>query len=362
MKAVATGQNIEFPLAILKKVSMGISFRLGWQDLEDEQLLDLRLCDLPLKIEGTVMEQRVERLYRELAEHGIRYRPHVWYSEEWFSPDGVPGIAIPFYLAHPRLMQLERRKMFEVEGGADTECMRILRHEAGHALDSAFRLHHRRRWRELFGSFTQPYPDSYKPKASSRNYVLHLAAWYAQVHPAEDFAETFAVWLTPGSRWCRRYQGWPALQKLEYINQLMAEIAGRKPKNRLRSLVEPLSETKRTLREHYRRKCQHYAFEWPASYDRDLRGIFPNALRHAPRPSAAPFLRSVSRELCQVVAEETGVHQYTINQLLQDMIERCRKLQLRVAIPESRAKRKAINLLTAQTLKVVHSGYYRIAV
>jgi hypothetical protein len=339
-----------------------VSFNRGWQHLEDEQLLDLRFCDLPLSIEGTVMEQRVKRLYEELTERGIRLKPHFWFSEEWFSPDGVPGIAIPFYLAHPRLMKLERKKMYQVEGGTDTECMRILRHEAGHVLDTAFRLHCRRQWRQLFGSFTQPYPNSYKPKASSRSHVLHLDAWYAQVHPAEDFAETFAVWLTPGSRWRRRYQGWPALQKLEYIDQLMAEIAGTTPKNRRRREVEPLSEIKRTLREHYRRKCRYYAFEWPTSYDQELLRMFSHAPRHAARPSAATFLRNVSRELCQVVAERTGVHPYTINQLLQDMIERCRKLKLRVAVPESQAKSKTIVLLRVQTMNVIHSGYYRIAV
>ena len=339
-----------------------MSLKRGWQHLEDEQLLDLRLCDLPLSIEGTVMEQRVNRLYEELAERGIRLKPHIWLSEEWFSPDGVPGFAIPFFLAHPRLMKLERKKMHQVEGGTDKECMRILRHEAGHVLDNAFRLHCRRQWRQLFGSFTQPYPNSYKPEASSRSHVLHLDAWYAQVHPAEDFAETFAVWLTPGSQWRRRYQGWPALQKLEYIDQLMAEIAGTTPKNRRRHKVEPLSEITRTLREHYQRKCQYYAFEWPTSYIRELQQIFPKAPRHASRLNAAAFLRNVSRELCQVVAEKTGVHPYTINQLLQDMIEQCRKLQLRVAVPESLAKSKTIVLLSVQTRNVIHSGYYRIAV
>ena len=345
-----------------RRDSTKVSLKHGWQHLEDEQLLDLRLCDLPLNIEGTVMEQRIKRLYEELAKRGIRLKPHIWLSEEWFSPDGVPGIAIPFYLAHPRLMKLERKKMHQVEGGTDTECMRILRHEAGHVLDTAFRLHSRRQWRQLFGSFTQPYPNSYKPKANSRRHVLHLDAWYAQVHPAEDFAETFAVWLTPGSRWRRRYQDWPALQKLEYIDQLMAEIAGKTPKNRRGHKVEPLSGIKRTLREHYRRKCQYYAFEWPTSFDLELHRIFSDAPRHASLPSAAAFLRNASRELCQIVAERTGVHPYTINQLLQDMIERCRKLQLRIAVPESQAKSKTIDLLRVQTMNIIQSGYYRIAV
>ena len=87
----------------------------------------------------------------------------MWLSSEWFSPDGIPGIAIPFYLAHPRLRKLEHRQILEVEGGTEGECMRILRHEAGHAIDTAYRLHRRKRWREIFGSFSQPYPDSYRP-------------------------------------------------------------------------------------------------------------------------------------------------------------------------------------------------------
>src|SRR2546422_9534718 len=214
----------------------------------------MRICDLALKIKGSFLEPHIKRLYSELNDRGIRFKPHVWLSEEWFSPDSVPGIAIPFYLAHLRLMKLERRQMLEVEGGTDLECMRILRHEAGHALDTAFRLHFRRRWLKLFGSFTQPYPDSYKPKPNSRSYVLHLGAWYAQAHPAEDFAETFAVWLTPGSRWRERYEGWPALDKLEYIDELMNELAGTKPRNRTRTKEEPIKEKNTTLREHYRRQ------------------------------------------------------------------------------------------------------------
>src|SRR6478736_3347764 len=242
----------------------------SWTRLSDDALLGMRFCDLKLKIERTPLARRVRRLYRELDKRQISFRPHVWFSEEWFSPDGVPGIAIPFYLAHPRLMKLERKQMLEIEGGSDTECMRILRHEAGHALDTAFRLHFKRRHQQLFGSFAERYPEFYKPKPRSRKFVLHLPAWYAQAHPAEDFAETFAVWLTPRSQWRRRYKGWPALRKLEYIDELMSQIAGTKPRNRIRTKVEPLSALRLTLREHYRRKRQRYDFEWPAVYDRDL--------------------------------------------------------------------------------------------
>jgi hypothetical protein len=80
----------------------------------------------------------VAQLHTELASAGLAFRPHVWISSEWFSPDGVAGLAVPFFLAHPRLTALERRQMSYVEGGGPEECMRLLRHEAGHAIDTAY--------------------------------------------------------------------------------------------------------------------------------------------------------------------------------------------------------------------------------
>ncbi len=329
----------------------------------DEELLDLRLSDLPLRIGGTILEDRIKRLYEELNGRGIRFKPHVWLGEEWFSPDGVPGIAIPFYLAHPRLIQLERKQMFEVEGFTEVECMRILRHEAGHAIDTAYRLHFKRRWRELFGSFAQPYPDSYKPKPKSRNYVLHLSAWYAQAHPAEDFAETFAVWLAPRSRWRARYRGWPALEKLEYVDELMEEIKGQPRRNRRRDKIEPLAELNITLREHYRRKRQQYALPRGAYYDRDLLRIFAEGGNQASaRPTAASFIRGIRREVREIVADGTGVHQYTVDHVLKNMIERSRELKLRVGGSKREARRAFLVALTVQVMNILHSGYHRIAV
>ena len=331
-----------------------------WRQLTDEQLLRLRISDLPLQIEGTPLENRVARLYEELEGRGLAFKPHVWLAEEWFTPDGVPGIAIPFYLADPRLIKLERNQMLEVEGGTDRECMRILRHEAGHAISNAYYLHDRRRWRELFGSFAKAYPDFYEPDPDSRNHVLHLNAWYAQAHPAEDFAETFAVWLAPGSRWRRRYAGWPALEKLEYVDRLMKEIAGSRPKNRSRKVVEPLAEVSLTLEEHYRRKREHYEVHWLPFYDNDLRRIFSDETRHAAYPTAANFLRRVRRDVRHEVAEATGVHHYTVDQLLKDLIDRARALRLRVATDEGHARARVMIMLAVQTMNIVHKGYHRI--
>ena len=344
-----------------KRSSKQSRSRFEWQLLTDEELLDVRLCDLELTIDGTPLENRVQRLYRELEARNIPFKPHTWVGEEWFTPDRVTGFAIPFYLTHPRLIRLERNQMLEVEGGADKECMRILRHETGHAIDNAYRFHKRQRYRVLFGSFARPYPDSYKPQPDSRNFVLHLGAWYAQAHPAEDFAETFAVWLRHRSVWRRRYKNWPALRKLEYIDRLMNEMAAPPPEVKARIEVEPLSELKFTLREHYRRKREHYIFKWPADFDRDLHRIFSDSSQNATRPTATSFLRRFRRELRHEVAEVTGVHHYTIDQVLKLIIDRSKELKLRVGITESNAKEKMLVLLTAHTMNVVHSGYHRIA-
>ncbi len=336
--------------------------KIALEQLTDEDLLEFRLCDLPVRIEGTHLEERVAQLYAELEERGLRFRPHVWLSEEWFSPDGVPGFAIPFYLAHPRLARLERKQVLEVEGGTARECMGFMRHEAGHAFDNAFRFRARRRWRTLFGLFSQPYPKSYQPEPTSRDFVLHLGAWYAQAHPAEDFAETFAVWLaSPPARWRKRYAGWHALDKLEYVNRLAEGAAGAKPLNRRRDVLRPLSQLTMTLREHYRRKREYYAVGLPTNYDRDLKRIFPAASRAEGQQTAAHFLRSVRRELVQAVAEGTGVHQYTIDQILLKMIDRCKVLRLRLAAPEEQAARRVLVMLTVQTSNVIHMGYHRIA-
>jgi putative zinc-binding metallo-peptidase len=329
--------------------------------LTDRQLLELRLCDLPVQIKGTFLEQRIEKLYRELDARSLSFRPHIWLSEEWFTPDGVAGFAIPFYLAHPRLMKLERAQMLEVEGAGEAECMRILRHEAGHAIDNAFRLHGSRTWSDTFGSYRVPYPEWYQPQPGSRDYVLNLDAWYAQAHPAEDFAETFAVWLKPGSRWRRQYEGWGALRKLEYVDYLMEKMSGRKPPRKPRRHVEPLSALKKTLREHYRRKRAYYTIHWPASHERNLYRIFSRGSRHSSSGNdAAQFLRHIRNDLAGVVARGTGVHLYTINHIVKHMIVRCRELNLHVTMPEEEARELAIITLTMQVMQVLRSGYHRI--
>ena len=122
-----------------------------WADYDDEALLDLRFSSLGLTFRGSALWSEVEQLHDEFERRGLRFRPHVWLSTEWFSPDGIPGFAMPFYLAHPRLQQLERKMMGEVEGGNRKWRQRIMRHEAGHAIDNAYGFRHRAAWRRVFG-------------------------------------------------------------------------------------------------------------------------------------------------------------------------------------------------------------------
>ncbi len=184
----------------------------------------------------------------ELRARGIRFVPHVWLATEWFSPTGIGGFAIPFWLAHPRLARLERAHMGSVEGGTVRECMMILRHEAGHAIQHAYALHRRAAWRRAFGRHGVDYPDRYRPARASRHFVRHLPGWYAQAHPDEDFAETFAVWLDPRSDWRRRYARWPAaLAKLETVDALARAVAACPPPRARRETYEPLAHDGRTL-------------------------------------------------------------------------------------------------------------------
>jgi hypothetical protein len=302
--------------------------RYAWESLSDDQLLSLRFCDLKLAIQGTELQDAILRLYRELELRGIRFRPHCWLAQEWFSPDGIPGIAIPFYLAHRRLMSIERRLMREVEGGNRNWLMRILRHEAGHAIDSAYRLRRRAHWRAVFGPASLPYPDTYRPRPGSRRFVQHLGAWYAQAHPTEDFAETFAVWLKPHSPWRREYVGWPAFAKLEFIDRLARDIGQVKPPVADRSTIEEVGQETRTLRQHYEQKLARYRMPRRSGADELLLKVFTAAPRSRDWPKAASVLREMRHGLRQQILRSGAFSEYLVHQVLRLMIERCESLNL----------------------------------
>ncbi len=331
-----------------------------WSTLPDEQLLDLRMCDLDLRIEGTELQHRIAKVDAELQLCGL-VTPHYWISEEWFSPDGVPGVAVPFYLLHPRLAKLELSQMLEVEGGDEPTCLKILRHEAGHAIDNAYQIRRRRARRELFGRPSTPYPEYYTPKPYSKSFVQHLDHWYAQSHPDEDFAETFATWLDPSSDWRTRYIGWPAEKKLQYMDRLMRSLAHTAPKVMTTREVEPLSTLEKTLREHYQTKREHYGLDSPDFYESDLLNLFSDDPRYAANMSAARFLRRIRRDVRSTVASFTDSYQYTIDRLIDKIIRRCRERNLRLTDDEQTTRVDFMVFLTVQTMNYLHSGRHRVA-
>jgi hypothetical protein len=334
---------------------------VDWTTFSDEKLLELRMCDLGLAIEGTELEARIAIIAGELQARGVSFRPRYWLSDEWFTPDGVPGVAIPFYLAHPRLAKLELAQMLEVEGGDETACLRILRHEVGHAIDNAFELRRRPTRRRLFGNPATPYPEYYTPKPYSKSFVHHLDHWYAQSHPDEDFAETFAVWLDPQSKWGSQYIGWPAQRKLEYMDRLMRQLARRRPALKSKRLVDPLPRLRKTLGEHYRKKREHYGLDHPDFYESDLRNLFSDSSAYAKNTSAAKFVRKIRKEVRSTVASFTDSYQYTIDQLLEKVISRCRDLNLHLVDSEESTKVDFMVFLTVQTMNYLHSGRHRVA-
>lgn len=314
-----------------------------WADYDDDALLKLRFSSLRLRLRDSLVWPDVERLRDELERRSIRFRPHVWLSTEWFSPDGIPGFAIPFYLAHPRLRQLERNVMGEVEGGSRKWRMRILRHETGHAIDNAYALRRRADWRNVFGRASAPYPDDYAPRPSSRRHVLHLGHWYAQSHPTEDFAETFSVWMQPKARWRRDYADWPAIRKLEFVDQLIEEIATQAPKHRDRSVIDPLARIDQTLGDHYRLRKQRYGGT-EHRYDRWMAQVF---VARAQRPyaiAASRFVREIEPQLRRLLERRARLHAYFVDHAIRTVTLRSRQLDLVLRGPPREAKRPVVRL------------------
>ncbi len=333
----------------------------GWSTWPKEKFLDLRVSDLGLRINGSELKPRLRQLYSELQRRGFVFRPHFWLSDEWYCPDGVPGIAIPFYLAHPRLKRLERDFMLEVEGGSRDDCMRLLRHETGHALLNAYQLHWRRDWQQHFGKPSTKYPDTYLPKPYSKRFVMHLANWYAQSHPHEDWAETFAVWLKPGSDWRKRYRGWPALKKLEYVDALMNEIREQRPRLRNTREEMPVSRMRITLREYYADKEARYGKDSPEFFDRDLRKLFSDAEEHQRNEKASRYIRRVRVEIIDIVSRWTSEYDYRINEVLKEMVDRCDELGLRTVRSEEEMKPEMAACLTMLVMNKLHSNGFHVS-
>ncbi|HJT87607.1 MAG TPA: putative zinc-binding metallopeptidase [Bryobacteraceae bacterium] len=334
----------------------------AWSSLKDEELLRLRICDLKVRIEGSELEPRIAQFQNELAERGVTLRPDCYLGDEWFSPEGVPAIAIPFYLAHPRLKALEMRQMMEVEGGTPEWCLMLLRHECGHAVDHAYRFSGRKEWQEVFGSPETEYtPETYRPRPYSRSFVQHLPNWYAQAHPDEDFAETFAVWLasTP-EQWREQYGGWKALEKIEYVHALMQEAAGMPPVVTGGRRISEAAKLRRTLDRYYATRRKLYAEDFPDFYDADLRAIFANG--EPAGEAAAKIMRQNRAALIGSIVQWTGQRKYTVSMLVRKLIRRCQELKLSAPGDAARLHFELAAYLAALVTNHMYTGRFKRSV
>lgn len=289
------------------------------------EVLDKRISDLGLAIEGSSLHRFVQQLYRELERKKLtKFRPACYLSDEWGCPSGEPVIGIPFYLASPDLSLLEE-DMNDLE--SPREIMMYLRHEAGHAFNYAYRLHRTPQWKQLFGSFRRPYRDNYRPIPFSRNYVRHLAGWYAQKHPDEDFAETFAVWLTPGSGWRKRYKGWGAITKLRYMNRIARELGGIDPVRRRGVPDVTVDEMESTVAEFYRRSTEEVPLG-DLALDADLRDIFNASKRSKGSFPAQKLLHEHRKSVVDKISYWTGAQRPLIRKLIDVIVQRTGELAL----------------------------------
>jgi hypothetical protein len=296
---------------------------------ERQALLARRISELGLSIRGSLVERLVEQLYAELAERGLALRPPVYLSDEWGCPEGTPIIGVPFYLADPRLAKIEEEVAVEVEGELDV--MRYLRHEAGHAFNYAYRLYDRADWRQTFGPYSRPYRERYRVNPFTRDHVRHILGWYAQKHPDEDFAETFAVWLTPGLDWRAEYAGWGALRKLEYVDRVMREVGGSAPDVPAPTPDDlPVEAMHYTVEEHYREAERSIPIEDVRHFDGDLRTLFATADDAPSGEPASGFIRRHRREIVARIAYWTGESTSVVRAFIDFLAERAEALALRV--------------------------------
>ena len=332
-----------------------------WTHFSEQKLLNTRLCDLGLTLDGHPLQKSLEKLYSELENKGIKLRPHVYISDDWFCPDGTISFTIPFFLLHPRLKELERRFIGEVEGETQEWFMKLIRHEMGHAVDNAFKLRKIVRRRSLFGASHIPYPTSYDYRPYSKNYVRHIEEGYAQSHPDEDWAETFAVWLDPKSNWKKEYKSWPALRKIELLESIMKEKVLKK--SPLISNDEELGSINTltiTLKEYFEEKRKRFGIDKERSLPKAFDTFFPIKNPKNKLPLASQFLRKNKKHLSQVIGLKTEEFQYRVDQALDHIIKGCEKSHRRLPSAWNKRSEKLVQLLAVQVKDFIKRGDHKV--
>ena len=325
------------------------SQKYPWEILSLNDLQELRFCDLELSIENSRISPLLDILYEELKAKKLNFRPHVWIAEDWFAMDGVPGIAIPFYVLNKKLSQLCKKMNLEDEGFNKIECLKLLRHEAGHAIDNAFKLRILRKRQQIFGLTSTEYPESYAPTHESVNYVSHLNPWYAQAHPDEDWAETFAIWLTPDSDWKTIYKGTPALKKLEVMDEIMKSIQNKPPLITKDSKPGDITHSRRKIKTFLHEKIDELTLTTELYLAPLSQFIFSSHKKYRSKKRADKFLKNHRAMIVKKVSFWTGHGGFTINSIIEKFILTCSKNNLHLKKSESETKLEIVAMLTTET-------------
>jgi hypothetical protein len=334
------------------------AFKESHSAMSREELLHRRIGELRLQLEGTPLARLSRRLYDELSQAGLCFRPPVYLSDEWGCPDRVPIIGVPFYLADPMLTQLEDEFMEGVEAESDDQIMKYLRHEAGHAFNYAYRLYDNAEWSTIFGPFLRPYSDDYTPNPFSRSFVRHLPGWYAQKHPDEDFAETFAVWLNPNSNWRQVYAHWSCLRKLTYLDELAMRIGSQSPPVTAENYDTQEEYLGSTIAEHYSRTAPRRV-EIPRAFDTALADVFPALAADTKSASAAAdFLKKHRRAIVRTVFHWTGLNSDVVRAVVLHLEERCAAMGLQVGPKPADKLIEVVVLVTTLCMNRLHTGEF----
>jgi hypothetical protein len=329
---------------------------------EETKALKVPIRDLNLTIAGTSLEPILASFERELETVGIKkLHPRFYLSTEWGVPYDTIAIAIPFYLARPELTLLQAEQACHVEGSGPKDILRYLRHEMGHVVNYAYRLHETKEWLERFGPMNRPYEEEYRPRPFSREFVHHLPGWYAQKHPDEDWAETFAVWETPGHDWRTEYAKWPgALRKLEYCDRTMREILDRDPVMTTLELDNDVSNISESLDQYYRGTVLGGApSERPQGLEQMLSAVFAETDPAGVRLAASDLIRRVERDLPGSVFQWTGHMPERTRWLLGTLAELADTMGLTYPVDQEQGLMIALtSLVTALAMTWLQSGRY----
>jgi hypothetical protein len=321
--------------------------------------------DLKLAISDTRLAPVIDEFRAELNARGLtKITPTFYLSTEWGVAFGTVAIGIPFYLARPELTELHDEEVGHIEGFNHADILRYLRHEMGHALNYAYKLYDDESWVKLFGSITQHYREDYRPQPFSRRFVRHLPGWYAQKHPDEDWAETFAVWMTPKADWRADYAQWPsALAKLELCDRLVATFAVREPLVTSTERDDDVAALDYSLREFYK-SLPTEPEPGAAGLDGDLRAIFDDLIESGEgaaqdtRP-AGELIRRLERQLMSDVFRWTGHFPEKTRSLMRDLAKRADALrQVYPRAAEAQATVGVTTLVTSLAMNFVYRGAY----